>query len=125
MTYQLSPSELQQENHSLQAELRKLRSRYESLQRSEARYRQAFENTTISMLFISTEGQPIEMNSAAEEFLGWTIADANKASFNGFTNPTLVENGTIASIEKAIAGETVIEPPTYFDPSSTIGRGQG
>ena len=127
MAYQLSPIELQQENHRLQVELTELRSRYESLQRSEARYRQAFENAPISMVFISTEGEPIEMNSAAEEFLGWTIADAPKApeaNFNGRTDPTIVKNGKTASLDRAIAGETVIEPPMYFNPNSTIGRGQ-
>ncbi len=124
MVSQLSLTKLQQKNHSLQAELTKLRSRYESLQQSEARYRQAFENAPISMLFISSEGKPIEMNSAAEQFLGWTIAEANETGFNGFTETTLLENGTISSFEKAIAGETVIEPPIYFDPGSTIGQGQ-
>ena len=64
--------------------------------KSEARYRQAFENAPISLLCISAEGEPIEMNSAAEQFLGWTITDANEAGFNGFTNPTLVENGTVS-----------------------------
>ena len=64
------------------------------------------------------------MNSAAEQFLGWTIADANQAGFNGFTDPTLVENGTISSFKKAIAGETVIEPPMSFEPRPTIGQGQ-
>ena len=124
MTSQLSPIELQQENHRLQVELTELRSRYESLQRSEARYRQAFENAPISMVFISTEGEPIEMNSAAEEFLGWTIADAREANFNGRIDPTIVKNARTASLDRAIAGETVIEPPMYFDPNSTIGRGQ-
>ena len=124
MTSQLSLIKLQQSNQRLQAELTELRLRYESLQRSEARYRQIFENAPISLLCISTEGEAIEMNSAAEQFLGWTIADANQADFNGFTDPTLVENGTIASVERAIAGETVIEPPMSFDPSSTIGQGQ-
>ncbi|MBE9045784.1 GAF domain-containing protein [Pleurocapsales cyanobacterium LEGE 10410] len=124
MTSRLSLIELQQENYRLQVELTELRSRYESLQKSETRYRQIFENAPISMLCISTEGKPIEMNSAAEQFLGWTIADANEAGFNGFTNPTLVENGTIVSINRAIAGETVIEPPMSFEPSSTIGQGQ-
>ena len=105
MTYQLSPIKLQQENYRLQAELTELRSRHEFLQKSESRYRQAFENAPISMLFICAEGKPIEMNSAAEQFLGWTIADAQDADFKGFTNPTLVENGTVSSIKKAIAGE--------------------
>ena len=124
MTSQLSPIKLQRSNQRLQAELTELRSRYESLQKSEARYRQIFENAPISLLCISTEGEPIEMNSAAEQFLGWTIADANEAGFNVFTDPTLVENGTISSIKRAIAGETVIEPPMFYEPSSTIGQGQ-
>ncbi len=123
MTHQ-SAVKLQQEKQRLQAKLTELRSRYESLQQSEARYRQIFANAPISFLCISTEGKPIEMNSAAEQFLGWTIAEANETSFNGFTETTLLENGTISSFEKAIAGETVIEPPMYFDPGSTIGQGQ-
>jgi PAS domain S-box-containing protein len=124
MTSQLSPIKLQQSNQRLQAELTELSSHYESLQKSEARYRQIFENAPISLLCTSTEGEPIEMNSAAEQFLGWTIADANEAGFNVFTDPTLVENGTISSIKRAIAGETVIEPPMFYEPSSTIGQGQ-
>lgn len=123
MTYQ-SAAKLQQENERLQVELRELSSRYGFLEQSEARYRQIFENAPISLLCISTEGEAIEMNSAAEQFLGWTIADANEAGFNGFTDPTLVENGTISSFKKAMAGETVIEPPMSFEPSSTIGQGQ-
>ncbi|MEM8720343.1 MAG: hypothetical protein AAGE84_13735 [Cyanobacteria bacterium P01_G01_bin.39] len=55
MTSQLSPIELQQKNYRLQAELTELRSRYESLQKSEMRYRQIFENAPISMLCILTD----------------------------------------------------------------------
>jgi two-component system, NarL family, nitrate/nitrite sensor histidine kinase NarX len=117
----LEPSELIQQ---LQARVVELEQENVALQRSESRYRQCFENAPVSLLFVSAEGDPIEMNPAAEKFLGWTIAQAKEAGFNGFTDATLIENGTVDSFQSAIAGETVIEPPMSFDPSSTIGQGQ-
>lgn len=102
-----------------------LASQCKSLQTSELRYRQIFENAPISILTISTEGIPVEMNRAAEAFIGWTIAQAREANFNVLAEPNLVENGTVRSVQQAIAGETVIEPPMYYNPSDqAIGNGQ-
>jgi PAS domain S-box-containing protein len=115
------PSELIQQ---LQAHVAALEQENAALWRSESRYRQCFENAPVSLIINSAEGEPIEMNAAAEQFLGWTIAQSKAADFNLLADPVLIENGTATSFQRAIAGETVIEPPMSFDPSSTIGRGQ-
>ena len=121
---QVRSAEVEPDNQRLYVELGRLREENSCLRKANARYRQIFENAPISMLCISAEGEATEMNSAAEEFLGWTVAQAKEASFNGCTDSTLIDNGTISSFDRAIAGETVIEPPMHFDPSSTIGQGQ-
>ena len=109
----------------LDHENQQLREENERLRKAEARYRQIVENAPISIQSISVAGDPIEQNSAAEKFLGWTIAQAQAAGFNALSDPALNENGTLASIQSAIAGETVIEPPISYNPSEqTIGDGQ-
>jgi PAS domain S-box-containing protein len=118
------PTRSKRSFRQLQTRVAELEQSLDRLQKSEFRYRQCFKNAPVSLLFVSAEGDPIEMNPAAEKFLGWTIAKAKASGFNGFTHPALLENGTVDSFQRAIAGETVIEPPMSFDPSSTIGQGQ-
>jgi len=108
----------------LQARVAQLEQENAKLRSSETRYHQCFENAPVSFVFVSATGEAKEMNAVAEKFLGWTIAEAKAAEFNGLTNPMLIENGTINSFQRSLAGETVIEPPMFFDPSSTIGCGQ-
>ncbi len=128
---QMELATCQQRVAVLEAELAQTRShlatlqhKNESLRRSESRYRQIFENAPISVFLAATDGTLTEMNTAAEKFFGFTIAQAQTHNLNCLTDSNLVENGTSTSAQRAIAGETVIEPPMSFDPTSTIGRGQ-
>ncbi len=117
-------AQLEQDNQQLQAELVQLRQEYERLQQSEARYRQVFENAPVSMLFINTEGYITEMNQASEHLFGATIEQLNQQACPIFANAQLVENGTLPYMLQALAGETVIEAPTYYDTSKDIEGGK-
>jgi PAS domain S-box-containing protein len=123
MTSEFVLSELQQENDRLQAELTELRSRYDMLQKSESRYRQMFENAPISMLLINTDGYITRMNAAAEDLYGLTLNQLNQHACPIFDNPQLVENGTLPYMLRALSGDTVIEPPTYYDASRDFESG--
>ncbi len=117
-------AKLEQDNQQLQAELTELWQEHERLQQSQARYRQLFENAPISMLFINTEGYITEMNRASEHLFGTTIEQLNKQASPIFANAQLVENGTLPYMLQALAGETVIEEPTYYDTSQDIDGGK-
>jgi PAS domain S-box-containing protein len=116
-------SQYQQRTISLEAELAELRSRYDSLQQSELRYRQLFENAPISMVLVNSDGYLIEMNAAAQDLYGLPLHQLNQQACPIFDNPQLVENGTLPYMLRALAGETVIEPPTYYDASRGFASG--
>ncbi len=117
-------AQLEQDNQQLQAELVQLRQEHGRLQQSSARYRQLFENAPISMLFINTEGYITQMNQAAEHQFGLSLEQLNKQACPIFANPQLVENGTLPYMLRALAGETVIEEPTYYDTSKDFEGGK-
>ncbi|KAM3099949.1 GAF domain-containing protein [Phormidesmis sp. 146-12] len=124
-------TQLQQENSCLGLELAQLRQennrlvvQYESLRQSELRYRQIFENAPISMLSINTDGYITRMNAAAENLFGLTIDQLNQQACPIFSNPQLVENGTLPYMQRAFAGEAVIEPPTTYDASRDLAGGK-
>lgn len=126
-----SLTQLQQENNNLaaqcehlSAELAQSRCEYALLQQSEARYRQVFSNTPISMLFINTAGYITQMNPAAEEFYGLTLEKLNQQGCPIFENPQLVENGTLPYMLQAFAGEAVTELPTTYDSSRGLENGK-
>jgi PAS domain S-box-containing protein len=119
---------VQQENDLLRADLAQLRQDYERLmlhcehlQKSEARYRQIFENAPISMLSINTDGYITQMNAAAEDLFGLPINQLNQQGCPIFDNPQLVENGTLPYMLQAFAGEAIVEVPTYYDAASEGG----
>lgn len=127
-------AQLQQENdrctaqcERLHSELAQLRQDYdrlttccEHLQKSEAQYRQLFENASISILFIGSDGLMTEVIAAFEQFYGMTIEDYNSKTGGIFHDPQLIENGTLPYMQRALAGETIVEPPTYYDSDRTI-----
>ncbi|KAM3109785.1 GAF domain-containing protein [Phormidesmis sp. 146-33] len=124
-------TQLQQENSCLGLELAQLRQendrlvmQYESLRQSELRHRQIFENAPISMLSINTDGYITRMNAAAENLFGLTIDQLNEQACPIFSNPQLVENGTLPYMQRAFAGEAVIEPPTTYDASRDLAGGK-
>lgn len=103
-----------------------MRQENDRLRKSEARYRQVVENSPISTSFYSLDGCHIEVNSAFERKFGFTVEDSQRVGFNLFTDPGLVENGTLPYMLRALAGETVIEPPTkFYDPSRLYGATTG
>ena len=108
---------------TLKTELAALQQRYQVLSRSEARYRQVVENSPISISFLSVDGQHVEANAAFERMMGFTVEDSQRVGFNVFTDPALEENGTRPYMLRAMAGETVIEPPTnFYDASQLYGK---
>ena len=125
-----SKTQLQQDNarltaqcETLETELASLQQRYQALSRSEARYRQAVENSPISISFLSADGQHVEANAAFERMMGFTVEDSQRVGFNLFTDPALEANGTCPYILRALAGETVIEPPiNFYDASQLYGE---
>ena len=125
-----STAQLQQENKrlkcrckTLETALTELQQRYQTLGRSEARYRQVAENAPISISFYSTDGQHVEANAAFERMMGFTVEDSERVGFNLFTDPALEANGTRPYMLRAMAGETVIEPPTnFYDASQLYGK---
>ncbi|MEM9008185.1 MAG: PAS domain S-box protein, partial [Cyanobacteria bacterium P01_F01_bin.86] len=105
-----STAQLQQENQrlksrceTLETELTELRQRYQSLGRSEARYRQVVENSPISISFLGADGQHVEANAAFERMMGFTVEDSKRVGFNVFTDPALEENGTRPYMLRAMA----------------------
>jgi PAS domain S-box-containing protein len=112
-----SPDSLQAETDRLRAELARLRQTHERLQQSERRYRQVVETAPISILFIDSAGMLTEMNRAAEQLFGISFELLQQNAFPIFENPQLVENGTLPYMLQALAGETVIEQPSFYDPS--------
>jgi PAS domain S-box-containing protein len=108
----------------LGSDLMQLRQEYDRLQKSESRYRQMVENAPISILSISSAGYITQMNKAAEVLYGLPIDQFNQQAGSIFDNPQLVENGTLPYVVKAFAGETVIEPPTYYDTSRNFEGGK-
>lgn len=117
-------TELERENERLQAENIQLRKENETLRASEARYRKCFENSPISMVFIASDGRPIQANQAFERLYGMPLEQLKERNFNVFHDPQLVENGSLSYINQAFAGETVIEPPTYYDGAKTVPGGR-
>ncbi|NER80525.1 MAG: GAF domain-containing protein, partial [Leptolyngbya sp. SIO1D8] len=125
-----SKAQLQQDNarltaqcETLETELASLQQRYQALSCSEARYRQAVENSPISISFLSADGQHVEANAAFERMMGFTVEDSQRVGFNLFTDPALEANGTRPYILRALAGETVIEPPiNFYDASQLYGK---
>ncbi|MEO0377322.1 MAG: PAS domain S-box protein, partial [Cyanobacteria bacterium P01_A01_bin.17] len=125
-----STAQLQQDNkrlktqcETLETELAELQQRYQAISRSEARYRQVVENSPISISFLSADGQHVEANAAFERMMGFTVEDSKRVGFNVFTDPALKENGTGPYMLRALAGETVIEPPTnFYDASQLYGK---
>jgi PAS domain S-box-containing protein len=121
---------------ALETELAQSRSQIVTLQQecdrlrqSEYRYRQVFENAPISMQFIGADGCLVEANRAFDRFYGVQFEQWQQ-NYNIFTDPQLVENGTLQYMQQAFAGEAVIEPPTYYDitardeaGNSTLGQG--
>lgn len=97
---------LQQENECFAAQCDRLR-------QSESRYRQIFDNAPISILLINSQGYPVEANQACEQLFGTTLEQMKTRSI--FERPELVENGTLPHMQRAFAGEAVVEPPTYYD----------
>ena len=117
-------AQVEQDNQQKKAELAQLRQEHEQLQQSEARYRQLFENAPVSMLFINTEGYITEMNQASEHLFGLSLEQLNQQACSIFANAQLVENGTLPYMLRALAGETVIEEPTYYDSSKDFDGGK-
>ena len=123
-------AQLQQDNArltarcvDLEAELTELRQAYDQVRQSESRYRQVVENAPISISFLGADGQHLEANAAFENQFGFTAQDSQRLGFNLFTDPVLAENGTRPYMLRALAGETVIEPPTnFYDPSWLYGE---
>ena len=115
--------ELQNECASLCTQQAQLRSEYEQLQKSQARYRQVFENAPISICFVAADGRPTQANQAFERMYGLTIEQLAEQDFNIFTDRKLSENSTLSYIERAFAGETVIEPPRNQYDASRIENG--
>lgn len=94
------------------------------LRKSEARYRQVVENAPISILLLNTKGYITEMNQAAVQLYGLSMKQLNQQACPIFENPQLVENGTLPYMQQALAGETVIERPTYYDASRNFEGGK-
>lgn len=118
-----SLSALSQENTELKAQLASCREALEHIRQAELRYRQIFENSPISMMICNREGYITEMNEAAEAFYGLTVSQLNQQVAPIFNNPQLIENGTLPYMTRALAGEAVIEPPTYYDAIGHIVQG--
>lgn len=121
---QVRIAELEQGNQQLRAELAQLRAENNSLQKSEARYRQVFENAPMSMVIVNRDGYTTQMNAAAEDLFGLSLEQLNQQACPVFDNPQLVENGTLPYMQRALAGETVIEPPSYYDASQNFEGGK-
>lgn len=115
---------LHQELELLVQENAELRRENEMLRTSEARYRGCFENSPLSIVFIASDGRPVEANRAFERMYGMTIAQLSDRNFNIFNDPQLIENGTLSYMQRALAGESVMEPMTYYDADKTVSGGR-
>lgn len=115
---------LQERLARLERENTQLRQQNESLQKAAARYRLCFENSPISIVFISADGRAVQANRAFEQQYGMTMAQLSDRNFNIFNDPQLIENGTLPYMQRALAGETVMEPITYYDASKTVPGGR-
>ena len=113
MSVKLSDSQIQ----ALQVRVAELEADNQRLRKSESRYRQVFENAPISMILGNREGYATVMNAAAEALYGLSLEQFNQQACPIFDNPQLVENGTLPYMQRALAGEAAIEPPTFYDSS--------
>ncbi|MGD1929802.1 MAG: PAS domain S-box protein [Leptolyngbyaceae cyanobacterium] len=109
---------------SLQTRVAELEAENQRLRQSEYRYRQMFENAPISMVLCDRNGYFTQMNAAAEAFYGLSIHEFNQRVAPVFDNPQLIENNTVSYMQRALAGEAVIEPPSYYDSSKDFASGK-
>lgn len=108
---------LSKENADLRSQLADAQTELDQVRQSEWRYRQIFENSPISIMLWNRDGYLTEINTAAEDFYGLPIAQFNQQLAPIFDNPQLAENGTLPYMQRALAGEAVVEPATYYDSS--------
>lgn len=109
--------QLSQERDRLQAEVTELRADNQRQRQAKGRYRQIFENAPISMVLVNRAGYVMEINAAAEGLYGLTAEQLNQQACPIFENRQLMENGTLPYMQRALAGEAVVEPPTCYDAS--------
>ncbi len=116
--------QLQERIAELEQETALLRWENETLRTAAARYRACFENSPLSIVFIAADGQIVEANQAFERLYGMPLDQLNQRNFSVFHDPQLVDNGSLFYMQRAFAGETVMEPPTFYDGAKTIPDGR-
>ncbi|MEO0986086.1 MAG: GAF domain-containing protein [Cyanobacteria bacterium J06639_14] len=119
MSVKLSDAQIQ----ALQAQVAELEADNQHLRQSESRYRQVFENAPISMMLLNREGYVTAMNAAAGDLYGLTVEQFNQNACPIFDNSQLIENDTLSYMQRALAGEAVIEPPSCYDTSRDLDSG--
>jgi PAS domain S-box-containing protein len=59
----------------------------EALRESEERFRAIFNNAAVGIALADMQGQPLEVNQAFQDMLGYTRAELHRLEFNDFTHP--------------------------------------
>ncbi len=87
----------------------------DALRISEARFRNLFKQSVLSMQILSPDGRTLEVNHAFEELWGMKL-DALRG-YNILTDRQLSARGIMPYIQKAFAGEASEIPVSFYDPS--------
>lgn len=88
------------------------------MRRSEMQYRTMIEQSPLSILILSLNGNIIRVNRAWETLWGITWEDIK--NYNIFSNPQLRNQGIMPYIQRGCAGEVVMIPPMLYNPHETF-----
>lgn len=88
------------------------------------RYQERLEHYPLSTMILSHEGYTLAVNKAFNDFWGIGIEDDVAYNVSLFEDAQLRASGFLPIFERALAGEQVTGPPTFYDASHTKG-GQG
>lgn len=88
-------------------------------QESENRFKSLFTKAPVPILIFSADGKTIAANEAWEKFFQASVTQLE--DYNVLSDAQLKKIGVPKAFSRALAGETVMIPPSYYDPK-VIGK---
>ena len=112
-----------QELQALQDEAERLRARVADLEKALAAethradlYQAFFEGLPVPAVVNDADGWAVEINRKNRQSLGIPSRESAIGKYNVFQDPEAVARGYAAHIARAARGESVVAPPTSYDP---------
>ncbi|MDA8166029.1 MAG: EAL domain-containing protein [Desulfobacteraceae bacterium] len=94
----------------------------EALRLSEARFRNLFGQSPVSMQIFSPDGRTVEVNRAWEKLWGLTL-EATRG-YNVLQDQQLAVKGALPYLRKAFAGEAAEIPAIFYEPAEAVRKGR-